>query len=116
MTTFGYLAVYGVAVVGASLAGGWLPSLVRLTHQRMQMMISLVAGLMLGVGLFHMIPHASLHMELDQVMVWTMAGLLTMFVLMRWFHPHHHDDVAAEPCDHDHDHDHAPAHQHGNER
>jgi zinc and cadmium transporter len=115
MTTFGYLAVYGVAVVGASLAGGWLPSLVRLTHQRMQMMISLVAGVMLGVGLFHMLPHAAMHLgSLDRAVFWTMVGLLTMFVLMRWFHPHHHGDVDDEECEHEHDHDHDhDHHEHG---
>ena len=45
------LLIYCGAVIAASLLGGWLPSLVPLGHRRMQMMISTVAGLMLGVAL-----------------------------------------------------------------
>ncbi|MFP6695050.1 MAG: iron permease, partial [Pirellulales bacterium] len=52
------LAVYCVLIVFASLFGGWLPSLMRLTHMRLQLMMSAVGGLMLGIGLFHLLPHA----------------------------------------------------------
>lgn len=118
------LAVYCALIVLASLAGGWLPFLLHLTHTRMQLMISFVAGLMLGVGMFHMLPHAvsAFAMQdpggaVDRAVWWTIVGLLTMFFLIRAFHFHHH--AAAESpegplhagCvhDHDHDHDHAPA-------
>src|SRR5947207_9174992 len=39
-------------------SGGWLPLLVRLTHTRVQLVTSFVAGLMLGVGVLHLAPHA----------------------------------------------------------
>ena len=44
------LLIYCVCIVLASLAGGWLPSVLRLTHLRMQLTMSMVAGLMLGRG------------------------------------------------------------------
>ena len=42
------LAGYSLAIMTASLLGGWLPSLVRMTHTRTQVIMSFVAGLMLG--------------------------------------------------------------------
>lgn len=50
--------LYCVAVVLASLAGGWLPLFVRMTHTRLQLFTSLCGGLMLGIGLLHLLPHA----------------------------------------------------------
>ena len=52
------LVVYCVLIVTASLLGGWLPFLMQLTHRRMQLLMSFVGGLMLGVALLHLIPHA----------------------------------------------------------
>jgi zinc and cadmium transporter len=89
-------AVYSVAVVLASLAGGWLPLIVRLTHTRLQVLLSLCGGLMLGIGLLHMLPHAFAALgSLDRAVLWMMAGLLSMFFLIRAFHFHQHE--AAEP-------------------
>ena len=41
------LAVYLALIVLASLGGGWLTARMRLTHTRMQLIMSFVAGLML---------------------------------------------------------------------
>ena len=41
------LAGYCVLIIVASLAGGWLPLAARLTHTRLQVAISFVAGLQL---------------------------------------------------------------------
>jgi zinc and cadmium transporter len=89
-------AAYSAAVVLASLAGGWLPLIVRLTHTRLQISMSLCGGLMLGIGLLHMLPHAFAALgSLDRALLWMMAGLLTMFFLIRAFHFHQHE--VAEP-------------------
>jgi zinc and cadmium transporter len=89
------LAVYCLAIAAASLLGGLLPGWVRMTHTRIQLSMSLVAGLMLGVACFHLIPHAVPLLgegrALDRAMLWTMAGLVTMFILLRAFHFHQHD-------------------------
>jgi zinc and cadmium transporter len=79
-------------VAAASVAGGLLPSLVRWTHRRLQMALSFVSGVMLGVALFHMVPHAVMtraevvgtgHDALDPIMVAVAAGFLGMFFLQR---------------------------------
>jgi zinc and cadmium transporter len=110
------LVIYCAFVLLASLAGGWLPSLVRLTHIRLQMAISLVAGLMLGIALLHFLPDAAEELKsLDRTVNWVLGGFLAMFFLQRFFHFHHHDLPEGDPedCCHDehvhhdeHDHDH----------
>ena len=106
----GLLAVYCALVILASLAGGWLLLLVHLTHTRLQMAVSFVAGLMLGIALLHFLPDADeqLH-SLDRTMNWVLGGFLVMFFVQRFFHFHHHDLPEGDPedcCGHDHDHDH----------
>lgn len=113
MTTISLFIGYSAAVFAASLLGGWLPSILRMTHTRMQVVMSFVAGLMLGVACYHLLPHA-IHTlpaagAVDRAVWWLMIGLLFMFVLLRSFHFHHHD-LAEE--DDGHDHHHEPAHEH----
>jgi zinc and cadmium transporter len=104
------ISIYGGLIILASLAGGWLPIAARLTHTRLQVAISFVAGLMLGVGLLHMLPHAwhQFH-SIDRAVLWLVAGFLVMFFAQRFFHFHHHD-VPDEAAEHDHfshsDHEH----------
>ncbi len=94
------LTVYCVLIVAASLLGGWLPSLIALTHARMQVMMSAVGGLMLGIALFHLFPHSVEILgpeRMDVASVGMMAGLVTMFFLLRTFHFHHHDPHERGP-------------------
>jgi len=134
------LAAYTVVILVASLIGGWLPWMVRLTHRRMQVVISFIAGMMLGVGTFHLLGHArmvvshqagDLHAPVRGVMVWFLIGLMSMFLLERFFCYHHHDvaptgasdtpvpvtpevanQVRADDIAHDHQHDHRGGHDH----
>src|SRR6185437_7875214 len=123
-----WLAIYCVLVLFASLAGGWLPLIVRLTHTRLQIAISLVAGLMLGIALLHFLPDATEHLgSIDRTVGWMLAGFLVMFFLQRFFHFHHHDlpegdpedcchdEELAEPHEHAHGHGHEHAHSHEHE-
>lgn len=114
------LSIYCVLIALSALFGGLLPSLLNLTHRRMQYLVSLIGGLMLGVALFHQLPHAVAAMSghgqspafaLDWCMGWLMVGLLTTFFMLRMFHFHHHEAVVSDEdtdhlCGHDHDHDH----------
>jgi len=117
MTPAYLLTLYCLLVLLASLAGGWLLLIIRPTHRRIQMAISFVAGLMLGIALLHFLPDANeqLH-SLDRVAAWMLGGFLAMFFLQRFFHFHHHDSAEGDPEDCDHgqtapdDHDHDPAH------
>ena len=58
------LFIYCLAIAGISLVGGLLPNLVKMTHTRTQLMMSFVAGLMLGVAFYHLLPH-SVAMQAD---------------------------------------------------
>ena len=116
------LAAYCAAIIAASLAGGWLPSLVRMTHTRTQLIMSFVAGLMLGVALYHLLPHGLLQLEsasgatgvsaIDAAVWWAMVGMVLMLLLLRLFHFHQHD-FSDEEHDHHHSHGHAHDHEHG---
>ena len=86
------LVIYCMLILLASLAGGWIPIIVRLTHTRMQLAISFVAGVMLGVGLLHLLPHAVLALdgEISITALWMLLGFVLLFFLQRFFHVHHH--------------------------
>lgn len=103
------LFVYCTLIIAASLCGGWIPAYVELTHTRMQTIISFVGGLMLGIGVFHLLPHSIL--ELPNATIasrWMMVGIVFMFVMLRLFHFHNHEPVAKDfsATNHSHDHDH----------
>lgn len=105
------LVIYCALVLAASLAGGLLPLMVRLTHTRIQLATSLVAGLMLGIALLHFLPHGAAHLgSLHSAGAWVLAGFLAMFLLQRFFQFHHHDLPEGDPddCGHHGKHDHAP--------
>ena len=100
------LALYCVAVFLASLVGGWLPMLLHLTHTRLQLAVSFVGGLMLGLALLGMLPHALREGDsIHQTLVWLLAGFLVMFLLQRFLPFHHHDVAEGSPlelCGHTH--------------
>lgn len=121
------LFTYCVVIVIASMAGGWLPTLVRMTHLRTQLLMSFVAGLMLGIAMLHLMPHAAGELgSSTKAGAAMLGGILAMFLLIRLFHVHQHDapkiktaadqqlshqHAHAAQCDHKHDHD--QGHNHG---
>jgi zinc and cadmium transporter len=133
MTPLGCLVVYCAVISTASLAGGWLPNVMRLTHKRMELMLSFVAGAMLGVAVLHMLPHAVMirlalpvdddvahgHGLVEPVALWLLGGFLLMFFVERFFAFHHHEAAEVDESeivthsqhhhDDDQDHDH-PGH------
>jgi len=111
-----FFLVYSVFVLLASLAGGFLPILCRLTHRRIQMASSFVAGVMLGIGLLHLLPHAFAESQgrYEFVALWVVLGFLAMFFLERFFCYHHHDMPETE-CDEASCHD-DPCHNHSHSK
>jgi zinc and cadmium transporter len=132
------LILYCLAIFIVSLAGGWLPMLVRLTHKRMELALSFVSGVMLGVAALLLLPHAFAarieaadqsaspaaghahdlsHDLLAPVMLWLLVGFLAMFIIERFFCFHHHaaptdsgGTSGSAPCAHAHHHAH-PEHE-----
>ena len=90
MTGTGILAMYCVAILVASMAGGWLPLVLRPSHIRLQTYLSFASGVMLGAALCHMLPEASQKAP-DSWFYWTLVGLLGLFFLERFFAFHHHE-------------------------
>ncbi|MFV0275987.1 MAG: ZIP family metal transporter [Parahaliea sp.] len=108
------LSLYCVAIAAFSLLGGWLPSRVRMTHNRTQLIMSFVSGLMLGVAFYHLLPHSMALLggphAADTAVWWLMIGLVGMLLLLRLFHFHQHDFSHEEYQHHDHHHAHAAVH------
>ncbi len=103
------LIAYCAAIALFSLVGGFVPNWVRMTHTRMQVAMSFVSGLMLGVAFYHLLPHSITWMggpdAADVSTWWLMIGLIVMLLLLRMFHFHQHDfsddhDDHVENCDH----------------
>jgi len=123
MSIAGLLAIYCVLIAIASVGGGWLPAMLRMTHLRTQMLMSFVAGLMLGIATLHLLPHAMESLgSSSRTGAATLVGVIGMFLLLRAFHVHSHNvpvaivpiatiattdsESLAAPCDHGHDHGH----------
>lgn len=127
MSTWLLLLVYCTLILLVSLAGGLVPLKLRMTHRRMQLLVSLVAGVMLGVGLLHMLPHALNEApgQTEVILMLVLAGILSIFFIERFFCFHHHDAPNIAPTNgraaldvekHHHDHDHDQKHSHAGAR
>lgn len=119
--------IISLAVVcAASVAGGAAAIRIRLGHRALQFALSAVAGVMLGVACFHMLPHAFMargpsavatHDGIEPVMIAAVLGFIVMFVLARFLDHHRHEPVDAvdadggsHACSHGH---HGHGHAHG---
>ena len=115
------LPIYCALITIASTLGGSIPSFVKLTHRRIQLTLSLVSGVMLGVALLHLLPHAIMILgSSDAALIACLVGLLFMFFMVRMFHFHQHDlavdseheHKSKELCDTEHDHHHVHCDDH----
>ncbi|MSR17748.1 MAG: hypothetical protein EXS00_01025 [Phycisphaerales bacterium] len=122
MTDSYQLLLLSAGVAAVSFCSGLIPLWLRMGHRTTQIVLSAVAGVMLGIGLLHLLPHA-----LDEAMaaggegadpgevlaslvLALLGGFLVMFLLERFVCYHHHDGAEAEDeCEHGH----RPAHAHG---
>ena len=98
------LTGYAAAIAAASFAGGWLPSVLAAlgsSHVRTQVTMSFVAGLILGVALYHLLPHGVARLggpggsampgAVETAAWWAVLGVALMVVLLRFVHFHEHD-------------------------
>lgn len=100
------LTLYLALIAAAALAGGSSVVLVSLGHRPLQVLLSLTGGVLLGVGLLHLLPHAALALgnDLERTAGWVLVGFFVMFLLERTFHGHTHQPSTTGGCDHDHAH------------
>lgn len=90
------------------------------THIRMQIYLSFSAGVMLGSALLHMLPEAA-EIGGPGAIAWSLPGLVTLFMIERFFSFHHHEfeepQPNTDPPGHAHGidhHDHSHPHHHTN--
>ena len=109
------LLAYSAAIFAASLLGGKLAALGTMTHTRTQVVMSLVAGFILGIAMFHLLPD-SLDLipgpsAIEKAVGWMVLGMVLMILLQHIFHFHQHD-FSREASDlyDDHGHGHGVVH------
>ncbi len=86
---------YSVAIFAGSLLGGKLSTIVTMTHTRTQLVMSFVAGFLLGVAMYHLLLHSLEDIpgpHADEIAVGcAVLGVITILVLLRVFRFHQHD-------------------------
>src|SRR5438876_332222 len=102
MTTIGWLAAYCGAILVASLFGGYVPFLGRVPHTRLQLYLSLSAGVMLGAAFFHVMPDA-MDMAGPAFAWWMCLGAIGLFCIQRFIAPHSHEISSKLQEDHLHE-------------
>ena len=89
------LSAYSAAIFAASLLGGKLAALGTMTHTRTQVVMSLVAGFILGIAMFHLLPDSLDRIPgpsaIEKAVGWMVLGMVLMILLQHIFHFHQHD-------------------------
>ncbi len=119
MNAWGWVAAYSVAVLIFSMAGGSVPLLKKVSHDRLQLYLSLSAGVMLGAACFHVLPDA-VEDEFGKSTfgLWMVLGIFGLFCIERFLAPHSHEPGGPKPApkeEHPHDHEHHHDHHHDHE-
>ena len=111
------LSGYSAGVFAAAVLGGRLSALATMTHLRTQVLMSLVAGFILGIAIYHLLPHSLEHIPgpgaVNKAVGWTMAGMMLMVFLLRIFQFHQHDFTPEASDYHGHGHAHDQGHDQG---
>ncbi len=105
-----FLSAYSVVIFTASIIGGKLSDVGVMTHTRIQVVMSLVAGFILGISMFHLLPHGLERIPGphagESAVLWMMVGIVVMIFLLHVFHFHQHDfSSEASDLHHGHHHD-----------
>jgi zinc and cadmium transporter len=106
-TDTGWLVAYCIAILGFALMGGYLPFRGAITHDRLQIYLSIAAGVMLGAAFFHLMPDA-LHWAGEKPFGWWISlGAIGTFCIERFIAPHSHEVDGHSHHHHHHGHDEA---------
>ena len=102
------LLSYSLAIFFVSMLGGKLSAIVTLTHTRTQLVMSVVAGFLLGVAMYHLLLHSLEDipgpLANETAIGFTVLGIILIVVMLRIFRFHQHDfsHEAMEMHDHHH--------------
>lgn len=129
MTPVTALIIACLVTAAVSVAGGAVPLCSRLSHRWMQVLLSLVAGVMAGVAVLDIFPHAvevlsgaeascghdhahdhahdhghahgqATTAGLQAGLWWALGGFMAMYLLERFVCFHHHDVQGQACCEH----------------
>ena len=93
--TFLLLLGYAAAIFAVSMLGGKLSAIVTLTHTRTQLVMSLVAGFLLGVAMYHLLLHSLEDIPgpyaAETAIGCAVLGIILIVVMLRIFRFHQHD-------------------------
>jgi len=87
-----------------------LPLSSRVTHLMLQIYLSLSAGAMLGAAFFHMLPESA-ELAGKNFGLWTICGVIGLYMIERFLSPHSHDTSETHPHPHPHSHEHEHEHE-----
>ncbi len=90
-----HLLGYSAAIFAVSMLGGKLSAIVTLTHTRTQLVMSLVAGFLLGVAMYHLLLHSIEDIPgpyaAETAIGCAVLGIIVIVVMLRIFRFHQHD-------------------------
>src|SRR5262249_1577646 len=104
MTDTSWLCVYSLLIPVASLLAPQVHFRGRATHSRLEVYLSLAAGVMLGASFFHVMPDA-LELAGAKFGWWMSLGVVGLFCIERFIAPHSHE-VNGGGHSHHHKHEH----------
>jgi len=112
MSQYGWLTLYCFLILLASMFGGYVPLVGKISHSRLQKYLSLSAGVMLGAAFFHVMPDA-MENSGGYFGWWMSLGVVGLFCIERFIAPHSHEIDTQHNHEHDsHDHKHGEGEHH----
>jgi len=91
------LSFYCFLVFIVSILGGLYGIKINPQHRTLQLALSFVSGLVLGVAFLHLLPEALHYLDHEEdVGLWLLIGLLCMFFLERMFSFHQHESKQSD--------------------
>jgi zinc and cadmium transporter len=90
MSQYGWLTLYCFLILLASMFGGYVPLVGKISHSRLQKYLSLSAGVMLGAAFFHVMPDA-MENSGGYFGWWMSLGVVGLFCIERFIAPHSHE-------------------------
>ena len=86
---------YFVAISMVSYLGGKLSVTMTMTHMRIQVLMSLISGFIIGISIYHLLPHSLEYVSgpgaLKEVAASMLMGVVVMVLLLRTFNVHQHE-------------------------
>lgn len=108
------LSVYFVFIFIASFFGGKLSAVMTMTHMHTQMLMSFISGFIIGIAIYHLLPHSLEYISgsdaLQKAAAWMLFGIVLMVLLLRTFNFHQHEFDSREDLHDQHTHSNSSLH------